>query len=306
MKKSRLDNPYLLMSILLVLWGSFAAVSKMALTMLDYYQVQFYMFGSAVVIFTVMFSLNGRIKSLFTLRPKEMAKLLLYGLPNYLYYLFYILSLGLIPVIEASMLNYMFPIFIVLLSVPMFGESLTLAKGFSILLGFIGMMAIVSNGDITAIRLTNLGGDLLALGAALSWALFSGLGRKNKVDQDLSIYVFTLSAFAFSSIGLVGFSTFTVPNITSLGWAVCLGISNIVLGSFLWIRGLKSSSSSLIASLSYLTPFVTLLFIIVMLGERLSVPQTVGFLIISAGIVIQVITDKIAVRSHSNKITDCQ
>jgi drug/metabolite transporter (DMT)-like permease len=156
---------------------------------------------------------------------------------------------------------------------------------------------IVSNGDMAAIRLTNLGGDLFALGGALSWALFSGLGRKNRVDQDLSIYVFTLSAFALSSIGLIGFSTFTVPAITGLGWAVCLGISNIVLGNFLWIRGLKSSSSSLIASLSYLTPFVTLLFIVVMLGERLSVPQTVGFLIISAGIVFQIVTEKIAVRS---------
>jgi hypothetical protein len=41
------------MGVLLVLWGSFAAVARLALGSADSFQVQFYLYGFGIVIMTV-------------------------------------------------------------------------------------------------------------------------------------------------------------------------------------------------------------------------------------------------------------
>jgi drug/metabolite transporter (DMT)-like permease len=131
--KSRWNSPILIMPVLLVLWGSYAAVSKMATSRLDSFQVLFYTFGISCLMFTIMLIANGRIKSVLSLTLRDGVRLLATGLPFYLYFLLYSLSMNRIPVVEASMLNYLFPVFIVLLSIPLFGERLSLVKGLSIL-----------------------------------------------------------------------------------------------------------------------------------------------------------------------------
>ncbi|MFC5528085.1 DMT family transporter [Cohnella yongneupensis] len=281
------------MTVLLFLWGSFAAASKIALESLDNYQIQFYMFGSATLINTAIIAYTGRMKAVLSLSLKDISKLLLIGLPYYFYFLLYILSLNKIPVVEASMLNYLFPLFIVLLSAFMFGERLTPSKTASILLGLVGMIIIVTDGNMSAIRLTDLGGDLLAISGALCWALFSVFGKKSRTDQDLGIYLFTITSFVLSSFGLFFFSNLTAPDMKGIGTTIWLAVSNIVLGNILWFRGLRSPSSTLIANLSYLTPFVTLLFIVILLGEQLKTAQIGGFIVILSGIALQVATDKI-------------
>ncbi|MBP1993181.1 DMT family transporter [Paenibacillus eucommiae] len=292
-------NPYLLMALLLTLWGSFAVASKFALQSLDNFQLQFYMFGSAIIVLTPLFIISGRMKRLLALPRKEAGKLVLYGVPSYLYYLFYILALNLIPAIEASMLNYMFPILIVVLSVPMNGEKLTGAIVLAALLGCAGMIFIVTGGSLAELQLSNVAGDLFALGGAFCWALFSNLGKRNHVDADLSNYVYTLTGFVLSTVTLLIFSKFTLPDWTSSAWVIWLGVSNIVLAYYLWFRGLQSSSASLIASLSFLAPFFTLMFIVIFLDEQLAAGQFFGLLLIMTGIVIQVASEKRGKRSVS-------
>jgi hypothetical protein len=108
----------------------------------------------------------------------------------------------------------LFPVFIVLLSIPLCGERLNLVKGLSILFAFIGMLLIVSNGHLAGIRLSNLGWDSLALAAALSWALFSVIGKKNQAEQDLAIYLYTIGAFSVRD-RYFSFSSMAIPDAAS-------------------------------------------------------------------------------------------
>lgn len=284
---ARAGSPFVMMGILLVLWGSFAAGSKFALRSMDNYQLQFYMFGAAAAVMTVSLLVTGRIRLLRGLGRREWGRLALYGAPSYLYYLCYISALERVPAIEASMLNYLFPLFIVLLAVPFHGEKLHARQAIGLLAGFAGTAIIVTGGDFTALRLTNAVGDLLAIAGAISWALFSNLGRKNRIAHDISNYVYTLVAFGLSALCLPIFSSFAVPDAAGLSWTIWLALSNVVLTYPLWFRVLQSASSSLVASLSFLTPFVTLLFIVFLLDERLTVPQLAGFACIVAGIAVQ-------------------
>jgi drug/metabolite transporter (DMT)-like permease len=281
------DNPYFLMGMLLVMWGSFSAVSKLSLGQLDSFQVQFFMFGFAIVIMTIIMCFNGKINEFRKLTMKDYIRLILYSIPSFLYYFFYILALKMIPAIEASMLNYLFPVMIVIFAIPINREKLNIQKLISIILGFIGMAVVITNGGLSGIRLTNITGDMLALGGAVCWGIFSNLGKRNNIDQFVSNYAYTFVSFVLSFVCLVSFSRFIIPGADVLPGILWNSASNIVCSYYLWFRVLKITTSALAASLSFITPFITLVFIMLLLGEKIMIAQLAGFLLIILGIAVQ-------------------
>lgn len=283
----RRDKPYILMGILILLWGSFSAVSKLVLADLDSFQVQFYMFGLAALIMTVIMHFNGNLRKFSSIKRKDLIKLMLYALPSFFYYFLYTMALGMIPAIEASMLNYLFPIMIVLFAIPINRESLDASKLLSVILGFAGMLIITANGNFHSLRLSNITGDMLAIAAAVCWGIFSNLGKRNKIDQALSNYVYVLVSFMLSIISLMLFSEFVIPDIAAFSGVLWISLSNIVLAYYIWFRVLKATSSAFAASLSFVTPFVTLAFIMLLLGEKISITQVAGFILIIVGIAAQ-------------------
>ena len=282
-----MDNPYLVVSMLLILWGSFAAVSKLILNDLDSFQLQSYMFGSATIVMTIILVAKGNMRKLRDISIKEYIRLFLYAIPAFTYYFFYILALKLIPAVEASMLHYIFPVMIVVFSIPINGEKLDAMKVSSILLGLLGMIIIITKGDISNIKMSNIFGDFLALGAAISWGIFSNFGKKNKIDIHISNYIFMITNFLLSTISVIIFSGFTLPTPTGFVGVVWLGITNIVVCYYLWFKALKLTSTTLIASITFVTPFITLLFIVFFLGEKIYLIQILGLLVIFLGIALQ-------------------
>lgn len=280
-------NPYLSMALLLVLWGSFSAVSKLTLQDLDGYQMMFLMFAFAFAIMTVIHMVTGELCKLSRISPGQFALTALISLPSFLYYLLYFLALERIPVIEAAVLNYLFPVFILVFSIPLNREKMQLYKLGSMILGFAGMMVIITNGKLQAIRLTNITGDLLAVGAAASWALFSVLGKTNGMDMKISNYLTTAISFMLSSACVLFFSRIKLPGLPALGGALWLSGSNIVLGYYLWFRILKTTSSAIASSMSFITPFVAFLFIALLLHEKITAAHIAGLVLVMAGFVLQ-------------------
>jgi len=63
-------------------------------------------------------------------------------------------------------------------------EQVTSKKILAILISFIGIIIIVTQGKIFSFALTNLSGDLLAISGAFVFALFSILGKKHHYDKN--------------------------------------------------------------------------------------------------------------------------
>lgn len=282
--------PFLTFS-LLILWGSFAATSKLVLRELDSFQLQFWMFGTASVVLVAVLLFTGRIREFKCLNAGDIGRLVAISFPSYLYYFLYTLSLRLLPAVEASSLNYLFPILIVLFAVPMCGERLSFIKVFALLAGFAGTLVILTKGNPSSVRLTSIGGDITAVLGAVSFAVFSNLLKRNKVDMLLANTVFTLCSFVFSLASMLTFSHFTLPTLTSFSLSFWLGLSNIVLSYLVWNALLKKCSSSLSASISFMTPFSNIFFILLFLGESIFPSQLIGLAIIIAGIVLTSIAE---------------
>lgn len=280
-------NPFVLMPILLLMWGSLAAISKLLLNNLDSYQVLFYMYGIGVIAFFVIFLFKGQLRSISPWRFSEIALLLSCGSLTFLYDFFYLNSLELIPAVEASMLNYLFPIFIILLAIPIHKEKLNLYKILSMVMGFMGTILLITKGDLANINFTNLKGDIFAVLAAVSWGLFTNLIKKNQKDILVSTFFITIVAFVLSTGAMAASSRFIIPQKADFYGVLWLSMSNIVLGFFLYFRALKYSSASLIASFTFFTPFVTLVFIVLLLGEKLTVTDCLAAILIIFSVPIQ-------------------
>ena len=285
------NNIVFLTIALLALWGSFAAVSKLVMSTLDSFQLQFIMFGIASALLCVILISSGRAKEFAAITPKQLLKLIALSVPSYLYFFLYTLSLKMLPAVEASSLNYLFPILIVMLAVPINGERLSLQKIIALIAGFAGTLIIISNGNFQSLKMTNWKGDLLAITAAASFAVFSNFLKRNKVDMLITNTVIAVCSFLFSGVALLLFSRFTLPNLPVLGLTIWLSLSNLVLAYFVWNKLLKKCSSSLSANISFMTPFSTLLFILLLLGESISIPQILGLAVIVSGIALTSISE---------------
>lgn len=264
------QNPFVLMPILLLIWGSVAAVSKLVLNRLDSYQVLYYMYGLGVVIFAVILVIQTWRKPFKIWKLSEWLLVLACGVFTFLYDFLYLKSLELIPAVEASMLNYLFPIFIVIFAIPIHKERLNTFKILSIIMGFAGTILLITKGNVNNFSFTNLRGDVLAILAAVCWGLFTNLVKKNKKDMLVSTFVMTFIAWLLSIAGMLVYSHGKMLQLMDFYGVVWLCLSNIVFGFFLYFRALKYSSASFIASFTFFAPFVTLVFIMILLGERLS------------------------------------
>ena len=285
----------LLMTIVILSWGTFAALSKLSLSRIDEYQAQFFMFFWATIGMNIMFLLNRGFEKLAQLKREVIGKLILIAVPSFLYYLFYLYALNEISASEASILNYTFPIFIVIFAVLINGERLNKYNIISILVGFIGVIIILTNGNMLDFKLSNIKGDLYAVIGAVCWAVFSNLGKKVDVNPMVSNYVYTTVCFILSAILVLLKSSFILPGVIAMSGSAFIGLSNIVIGYYLWFRVLKIASTTLVASMSFITPFVTLFFISLLIGESIQTGHIIGLIVILLGTAIQLIKPQMKV-----------
>ena len=95
-----LNNPDLLMGIQLVLWGSYAAVSKLVLGSMAVWPFQCYSFGIAFAALAVPYFVKGGWAHLRKLGAKKLLCLCAIAVPSFLYYFFYATALSLTGAVE--------------------------------------------------------------------------------------------------------------------------------------------------------------------------------------------------------------
>lgn len=277
---------YVWMAGLILIWGSFAAVNRLALNTLDVFQVQFYIFGFAVAALLVWMAVGRRFPILRQISLREWGWLLLLGVLSFLYYFLYSISLNAINPVDASCVNYLFPVLITLLAVPINGEKMTGQKAISVLCGFLGMLLIVTGGDFSRLQFDNAPGLLCALAASLCWALFSTIGKRVQIDIVASSFVYAGIGFVLSAILLAACSEWAWPSPLPLASMAWNGVMNFCVSYYLWFRTLKSGGASFGASLSFITPFVTIAFLALFPDESIHWSSFVGLGIIVGGLLV--------------------
>lgn len=279
-------NPYFLMGIQLILWGSYAAVSKLVLSEMSVWTFQCYSFGIAFTALGIPYLIKGGWARLRSVGLKQIGLLCAMAIPSFLYYFCYTTALSLTGAVEASVLNYTFPVFILLLAWPVCGERPTRRGLFTVLLGLAGAVIVLA-GNGTGLDGFFNPGALCALLGAFFWGLFSNLERRTTVDGETANLIYMACGFVLSFAGMMLFSK---PEPVQEKDILCLlwnGVFSLAAGYQIWFRILQITPAALAANLSFVTPFVNLLFISCILHEPIRLNHWLGLALILLAVVIQ-------------------
>jgi drug/metabolite transporter (DMT)-like permease len=205
-----------------------------------------------------------------------------YGLFGYHLMLF--IALQTAPAVEANLLNYLWPLLIVILA-PLFTKSLKLGARHIIAAsaGFTGAaIAITSNGQ-AGLSFDFETGYLFALAAAVIWATYSLTTTK-------------LPAFPTSAIGLFGlvagllaigahFVLEEPATISASNWwlLILLGLGPLGASFYFWDAALKIGDPRRIGLLAFLTPLLSTALLVLVSGRVLSWQLAIATALIVGG-----------------------
>ena len=291
MKVKITDNFYLLFCFLLIAWGSYAAVSKFVLNRLDAFQVQFYSYGIASCIMLAALIRSKKFTEMKSLLPKQWGIIMICALTSCAYTYLYNSALSMadeLHITTVVMINNLYPLFVAIFAVPINGEHLNARKIVSLLIGLCGAFTAVAGGSEFVIDAESLPMYMLVLTAAVSWGVFSGFGKKNSVPMVISNFVYVFVGFIVSTVLLPLNSSFVAVEFDLLIVVSWLGLTNFILGVFIWLRLLKISASSKVASLSLITPVVSLMFVKLLFPDtQIGIYHVIGLVLILIGVALQ-------------------
>lgn len=259
----------------ILLWASLASLAR-ALTKWP----PFLLTGTALLV--------GALVSAPRIRqwrvPVRTLALGIYGLAGYHAALF--LAFRLAPAVEANLLNYLWPTFIVLftpLLIP--GTRLRLGHVIGTLLGLVGAALLVTKGTLH-VDVASLPGYLLAILAAVLWSTYSLLTKRVPPFPGAAVGLFCAVSGALS-IGLHALLEVPYrPAPSELGWIVLLGLGPMGAAFFLWNHAMTKGDSRTIGALSYLTPLLSTLLLTLTGGGALTGLTLVAGALILGGAVL--------------------
>ena len=222
-------------------------------------------------------------------------KLLLIGVCGIFGYHFLLfMALRLAPPVTANLLNYLWPLFILLFTPLFFREkSLNKRQVVGTLISLFGAGLIVAANGVT-VSSGNILGYSLAIMAAITWACYSLLCKK--LNQNHTAFSSaTVGLFCIISGGLALIAHLMLePRVTmSLNdtWLIfLLGIGPLGLAFYSWDAAVKKGDPRVIASMSYFTPLLSTLLLILFTDQLLTNKAIVAMGLIVAGAFIANLT----------------
>jgi len=294
MKQQRQAYTYALLAVLC--WSTIGSAFKISLRYLDFLTLLLFASFVAVVVLFITLLLQGKLNLLKKIKKENLLNSAFLGLLNpFLYYVVLLKAYELLPAQEAGTLNYIWPLVLVLLSIPMLRQKITGWSIMAILVSFFGIILISTHGQLLTLRFSNPLGVLLAIGSAIFWALYWIFNMKDRREEVSKLFLnFSFGFFyillTIAILRLLGLNWSRYPLLPWQGIAgsVFLGIFEMGITFILWMMALKlSATTAKVSNLIYLSPFCSLILIHFLVGEVILLSTVVGLVFIIGGIILQ-------------------
>ena len=286
---ARQKQAYLYALIVVLIWSTVASAFKITLRYLDFLELLFFAsFVSLAALFVVV-TVQHKIDLLRKCSQRDYINSLVLGFLNpFLYYMVLFRAYSLLPAQQAVSLNYTWAIQLVLLSIPLLNQKIGYKSILAIVLSYIGVLVIATQGHLVALHFVNPVGMVLALGSAIIWALFWIYNIKDKRDEVIKLFLNFLFGFIFICFYMIISGRLIIPKMSGIVGALYVGVFEMGITFILWLKALKlSKTTAQVSNLIYLTPFLSLVVINIFVGEKILLATIVGLVFIVAGIILQ-------------------
>jgi len=280
---------YIFALMAVLFWSTVATAFKIALQNCSFLQLLFFSSLISTIVLYLILIIQKKTSQLIKIERKTMIYSLTLGVLNpFLYYTILFKAYSILPAQEAMTLNYTWPIMLVLLSIPLLKQKLTIKSLIAVFVSFAGIIIISTKGNIVSINLSNFFGDILAVGSSIIWALFWIYNVRDKKDEVIKLFLNFLSGAILSGVLMLLFSDFNTLKIEALPAIIYVGILEMSVTFVFWLLALKyTASTDKVSQLIFLSPFLSLIFIHLIVKESIAIYTLTGLFFIIGGIVIQ-------------------
>jgi len=272
-----------------LLWSTIASAFKISLGYLDVLSLLFYAsaISTCALFFYLLFSKKLNLLKGFS-KNDYLRSAMLGFLSPFLYYLVLLNAYSILSAQEAMTLNWLWPMTLVLLSIPLLKQKIKLTGVLAISISFFGVFIIATRGDILGFKFTSPVGVLLALGSTIVWASFWIYNVKDKHDEAVRLFLNFMFATVFIFLSILLFAKIQIPDVGGILGAVYIGLFEMGITFLLWLKALKlSKTTAHVANLAYLAPFLSLVVISIVVGEKILLSTVIGLIFIVGGIILQ-------------------
>lgn len=275
-------------SIAVLSWSTVATSFKIALMHLTHYEMLLIASCTTLVIFTLLMTFQRKWKLVAHLSLRQWGLFAFLGLLNPVaYYLVLFKAYALLPAQVAQPINYAWPIVLLVLLALFAHQPIPPKKYIGMFLSLGGVALIsIGSGNISDTGISTAGLLLAALSAIL-WASYWIVNNKlkDKVDGSVTLFMSFLFGTCYLLAGMCGteVNISTLPGILSGMYVGCFEMGLPFLFFGLAIR--KTSNPALINQLCYLSPFLSLFLIAIVLNEQIVATTYAGLALIVSGII---------------------
>lgn len=277
----------LLASTAVLSWATVATAFKIALEHLTVFNMLLLSTWTAVLIYAIMMTVEKKWQELCAMPLKLTVQTALLGLLNpVIYYLVLFRAYDMLPAQMAQPLNYAWPIVLLVLLAVFNHEKISGKKYIGMLISVSGVVCISLGGGGVKGGVS-VAGIAMALFSAVLWATYWLLNNrlKDKVDTTMSLFLGFFAGAVVLAVGglFVGIEINSVEGLLSGIYIGCfeMGIPFLTFGMALRI----TKNPALINQMCYLSPFLSLFLIAVVLGETIVPTTYVGLALIVAGLI---------------------
>lgn len=298
-REASMKKNYIYAFLTVFMWSTMAAIVKMLLSDIPNLQT-LSISGAFAFLFLLLINIkNGTIKEAVNYSAADYGKMAGLGfLGLFVYTALYYYGISRLSSQEACIVNYLWPIMLVIFSCIILKEKLTIMKCVAMLCSFFGIV-ILSTGGIHTDSKNATAGIVSCIVAAACYGLFSVLNKKADYNQNFSMMIFWF-VVAVCSV-LVGVFTEEWVPIKGMAWIgmIWLGVAVDAVAYLLWAIALKGAKNTAkIANLAYLTPFLSLVVSAVLLKEKIEPRALIALIFIIGGILLQSIYDIVRKRKE--------
>ena len=275
----------------IVSWSTAATAFKIALRNLSYFQLLFMASFVAVVLLFIFLILEKKMKQAWRIERKQIGISMLSALLNPIaYYLILLKAYTLLPAQIAQPLNYTWPLVLVVISSFFLKQKLKFISLIALLISFLGVIVISTQGHLLNLKIEEPLGVFLASTSSVVWAFFWILNVKDRRNELVKLF----HSFFIATVFLLIIALLFVPGAFEIHFnesfvaAIYVGFFELAIPFYLWLKALQMvQDNSKINNLVYISPFLSLIFIHLILKEDIYLTTLIGLVFIIAGIFIQ-------------------
>lgn len=272
-----------------LLWSTVATAFKLTLQYLTPAQLVLLSSVASALVLGIILVVQGKLIQLKQLTKKDWQWSLVFGAINpTIYYLVLFQAYALLPAQEAQAINYSWAITMTLLAIPLLKQKLRWQDLIAALLCYVGVLVIATHGDLMGLKFSNTFGVVLALVSTLLWALYWILNTRDQRNPVIGLFLNFVCA-----LPLIFIYCWLTGELKWMAWqgvmgSIYIGIFEMGLTFVLWLSAMKyTSSTAKISNLIFISPFISLVFIYFLLGEKTLSSTFVGLGLIIGGLVLQ-------------------